>query len=79
MLNGGAHHSLEVEAELRIRPLPKFSKTGTAARIPQMPLTISDQDQQPDRADGSRFRVIVYLPAFLERLIERLRRRFGGA
>ena len=22
MLNGGAHHSLEVEAELRIRPLP---------------------------------------------------------
>jgi hypothetical protein len=73
MLNGGAHHSLEVEAELRIRPLPKFSKTRTAARIPQMFLTISDQDQ-PDRADGSRFRVIVYLPRFVERLIERLMR-----
>ena len=41
-------------------------------------LTLSDQDQT-DRAGGSRFRVIVYLPAFLERLIERLRRRFGGA
>ena len=35
-----------------------------------MPLTISDQDQT-GRADGSRFRVIVYLPRFVERLIEK--------
>ena len=40
-------------------------------------LTISDQDET-DRADGAGFRVIVILPAFLERLIERLRRRRVG-
>lgn len=35
MLNGGAHHSLEVEAELRIRPLPYVFKDTNARRISQ--------------------------------------------
>ena len=30
MLNGGAHHSFEVEAELRIRPLPIFQRLERA-------------------------------------------------
>jgi hypothetical protein len=30
MLNGGAHHSLEVEAELRIRPSPSYFKDWSA-------------------------------------------------
>jgi len=40
MLNGDAHHLLEAKGELRIRPLPYFSKTGTRGNIPQMALTI---------------------------------------
>jgi hypothetical protein len=71
MLNGDAHHT-EAE-ELRIRPLPYFQRLERPRGYHKMPLTISDQDQT-DHADDSRFRVIVYLPAFLERLIERLRR-----
>jgi len=30
MLNGGAHYSLEIEAELRIRPLPYFQRREQA-------------------------------------------------
>ena len=30
MLNGGAHYSLEIEAELRIRPLPYFQRLDRA-------------------------------------------------
>jgi hypothetical protein len=30
MLNGGAHYSLEIEAELRIRPLPYFQRLEPA-------------------------------------------------
>ena len=85
MLNGDAHYSaVKVRTEPRIRPLPKFSKTGTAARIAQaMPLTINDEVDHPTRADGPRFRVIVLPPASVERLIGRLIGRLlrwvGGA
>jgi hypothetical protein len=43
-----------------------------------MPLTISDEDQPTDE-HGSRFRVIIILPEFVKRLIERIRRWIGGA
>jgi hypothetical protein len=79
VLNGDAHHSsVKMRIELRIRPLPRFQRLERARGYHKMPLTISDEDQ-PDRTDGSRFRVIVYLPRFIERLIERLRRWIGGA
>jgi hypothetical protein len=45
-----------------------------------MPLMLFDDDDRLPSPGGPRFRVLVLLPAFLKRLIERLRRRlFGGA
>jgi hypothetical protein len=73
MLNGDAHHT-EAE-ELRIRPVALFSKTRTGARIPQMFLTISDEEK-PDRPTGPHFRVLVTWPKWVERLV---RRFLGGA
>jgi hypothetical protein len=43
-----------------------------------MNLTLPEEDQ-PTLPNATRFRVIVLLPAFIERLIEKLRQRFGGA
>jgi hypothetical protein len=42
-----------------------------------MPLTISDEDQ-PTHKHGTHFRVVVFMPAFVERLIERLRCWIGA-
>jgi hypothetical protein len=45
-----------------------------------MPLTILPDDDEPDdRPDRPRFRVIVLLPEWVERLIEKLVRLWIGA
>ena len=44
-----------------------------------MPLTIlSDDDEPKDRPAGERVRVIVILPQWLEKLIEKVRRWIGA-
>ena len=54
MLNGDAHHWLEADGELRIRPSIRVSKEKNARNIPYMPLTILYAEDHKMVADAIR-------------------------
>ena len=55
-------------------------KDWDARNISQMPLTLLDDDDEPqDRPAGPRVRVFVSLPGWLKKLIEKLVRLWVGA
>jgi len=78
MLNGGAHHSLEVEAELRIRPLTNFQRLERPRGYHKMPLILFTDEGQPPAPNGPRLGVLALVPQFMERLVGRLVRFLTG-
>jgi hypothetical protein len=71
--NGDAHHSaVKVRREPRMCRRLVWKERG--ARIPQMFLTISDEDK-PAGPNGPHFRVFVILPECIKRLVRFLIRR----